>query len=574
MAGRGIARRRPASIGEEKKFANLIGGHIMTISSGNLDSLLNASFAVDTLANLTYLSGTAANGAPSSVTARTGSTTYPGFDSLKVASVTDSNNTIEIIGYESDGGYGGTTAVPWFYTVVGMVGNDLLLAANGAAAVTPLPASTVASYIQGNNGAALSSDLFVFATDGTHLGTMSGQTLTFGTLDGAAETVAVVTASAPSTAVTVTDSAAAVQGGLDMLQSLAAGGKINAITLTDAGTPTLSLTDAQLSGDAVALSKISGAYGLSVTGATVATTGSAANTAHVMAIQLTDSAGNVVAALDPLQAIAAKGLGLSISLSDSGIPNLSLSATQLAADSGVLKDITSDFTITVDGSAANITAAGIAGRGTIVKFTGVAADYTVTPGGDGVDFTVTDSGTGRVSTDHLGTITALQFSDFTAFIADAPSASGITTGNVTELYSAVLARTPDVAGLAFYQAAIAKTPGLTMNQLAQYFLSSPEYQNNSAHNYAQTAAGDAQFITDTYTNLLHRSPDTGAIPFYQAVINQFTANVTPGTAAYTAAELAGHAQILVYFSASPEFLSDVQITAQHPADAQHFLYLI
>jgi hypothetical protein len=554
----------------------------MTISSGNLDSLLNASITVDSLANLTYLSGSAANNAPISVTARTGSTTFPLFDSLKVASVNDSANTIEIIGYETSGGDGGgygggngaTTAVPWFYTVVGQVGNDLLLAANGVAAVTALPASSVASDIQSNSSATLSNDLFVLAIDGTQIGTMSAQTLTFGAIGGAAETVAMVTASLPATAVTVTDSAAAVQGGLDALQSLAAGGKISAITLTDSGTPTLSVTDAQLTDDATALAQIAGNYSLSVTGASVANTGAAATTAHVASIQLTDSAANVLAALDPLQSIESKGITLSISLSDSGIPNLSLTPTQLAADSGVLKSITGDFTLTVDGSAANITADGIAGRGTIVKFTGPAADYTITAAGDGINFTVTDTGTGRASTDHLSNITALQFSDGTDFVADMPSATGITTGNVTALYSAVLARTPDVAGLAYYQAAIANNPGLTMNQLAQYFLSSPEYQNNSAHNYAQTAAGDAQFITDTYTNLLHRAPDTGAIPFYQAVINQFTNGVAPGTAAYTAAELAGHAQVLVYFSVSPEFLNDVQITTQHPADAQHFLYLI
>jgi hypothetical protein len=246
----------------------------------------------------------------------------------------------------------------------------------------------------------------------------------------------------------------------------------------------------------------------------------------------------------------------------------------LSADTAVLKDISTDFTLAIDGSAANITVAGIAGRGTVVQFTGPAANYSVTPSGDGVSLTVTDTGTGRTSVDHLSGITALQFSGGTDFVAQAPSNTGITTGNVTELYSAVLARTPDVAGLAYYQAQISSTPGLNLNQLAQNFLSAPEYVNNSAHNYAQTAAGDGQFITDTYNNLLHRAPEAGAVGYYQNVIAQFTNGVTPGTPAYTAAELAGHAQVLVNFAASAEFLNDVQITAQHPADAQHFLYII
>jgi hypothetical protein len=32
--------------------------------------------------------------------------------------------------------------------------------------------------------------------------------------------------------------------------------------------------------------------------------------------------------------------------------------------------------------------------------------------------------------------------------------------------------------------------------------------------------------------------------------------------------------VLAYFAASQEFLNDVEVTSQHPADAQHWLYLI
>ena len=51
------------------------------------------------------------------------------------------------------------------------------------------------------------------------------------------------------------------------------------------------------------------------------------------------------------------------------------------------------------------------------------------------------------------------------------------------------------------------------------------------------------------------------------------ANLTPGTTAYTNAQLQAHALMLVYFSASSEFLSDVQITASNPASTQHWLVL-
>jgi hypothetical protein len=548
----------------------------MTISLGNLDSLLSISTGPEALASLTYLSGQASGSSVSSVTARTGSAPYRTFDTLEVTSVDDSSNTIVVTGYSSGGYYGSSESVPWYFAVIGRVGNDLLLAGAGSAAQVSVPASTVASYIESGNVGALNNDLFVMAIDGTALGTgaTAAQTLTFTSLALPAETVAMVTAAPPTAPVTVTDSAAAVQAGLSTLTGLAAAGNLTAIDLTDQGTPVLTVTAAQLTSDASVLSKIAGAFSLTVTGATVGTTGAIANSAHVGAIAISDSAANVAAALDPLQALETQGHTLSIALTDGGTPTLSLTAAQVTSDGGILKAIAGSYTLVIDGSAPNITVAGIAGHANVVSFTGTAADYAIAASGDGTSFTVSDTGTGRSSTDHLSAITALKFSDFTDFVAQAPSASIITTGNVAELYSAVLARVPDVGGVAFYQAAAAANPGLTLNQLAEFFLNSPEYTGNAAHNYAQSSAGDAQFITDTYTNLLHRAPDTGAVPFYQTVIDKFTNGLTPGTSAYEAAQMAGHAQVLVYFSASAEFLSDVQITAQHPADAQHWLILV
>jgi hypothetical protein len=548
----------------------------MTITSGNLDSLLNISTGPEALASLTFLSGTATGNVVSSVTARTGPAPYSGFSTLKITSVNDADNTLVVTGYTGGGSYGQGAAVPWYFAVIGQVGNDLLLAGAGSAALTSVPASTVASYIESGNTGSLDNDLFVMAVDGTQLGTdmTAAQTLTFASLSPAAETVATVTASPPTSPVTVADSAAAVQGALATLESLANAGDLSAIDLTDPGTPVLTVTVGQLTADAAALSRIAGNFSLTVTGASVQTAGAIAATAHVGAIQITDSAATVTANIDPLQALSAQGHPLSITFTDSGIPTLSLTPAQVADDAATLQGISSNYVLRIDGSAANITVAGIAGHGDVVVFTGAATQYAVTPAGDGTSFTVTDMGTGRASVDHLSTVTALQFSDATDFVARAPSASSITTGNVAELYSAVLGRVPDVPGLAFYQAQAAANPGLALTQLAQEFLNSPEYMNNPAHGYAQSAAGDAQFITDTYNNLLHRAPESGAVSFYQNIVAQFTGGMTPGTAAYAAAQSAGHAQVLVYFSASTEFLSDVQITAQHPADAQHWLILI
>jgi hypothetical protein len=114
-----------------------------------------------------------------------------------------------------------------------------------------------------------------------------------------------------------------------------------------------------------------------------------------------------------------------------------------------------------------------------------------------------------------------------------------------------------------------------LQQYAQWFLASAEYSGNSAHNYAQTAAGDQQFITDSYTNLLHRTPSASEVAFYENnVMVKALAGLTPGTTAYATADAAAHALTLVYFSASAEFLGDVQVTAQNPVSAQHWLVLI
>jgi hypothetical protein len=79
--------------------------------------------------------------------------------------------------------------------------------------------------------------------------------------------------------------------------------------------------------------------------------------------------------------------------------------------------------------------------------------------------------------------------------------------------------------------------------------------------------------------LLHRAPEAGAINYYETnVISPLLSGLTPGTAAYAAAELQAHATVLAYFSQSPEFLQDVSIVSDfppysHAADMQHWLIL-
>jgi len=227
-----------------------------------------------------------------------------------------------------------------------------------------------------------------------------------------------------------------------------------------------------------------------------------------------------------------------------------------------------DDRFTVNGNSDVIDGGG--GSNTVI-FSGSASQYTMTPAGDGVHFAVTSKGV----TDQLSNIQALQFSDCSLVVAQTPGVGKVTTGNITELYGAAFGRLPDLAGLTYYQSLLAANPSMTLTMFAQDFLASPEYTGNTAHSYAQTTAGDAQFISDLYSNLLHRGPAPGDVPWYQAnVIAPFLAGLTPGTAAYTAADSLAHAYVLTDVSASQEYLNAVQVPAANPASAQHWLLLI
>ena len=376
----------------------------------------------------------------------------------------------------------------------------------------------------------------------------------------------------------VVDSASAVAAQIDALETAAAAGDLSAIILTDLDSsqapvvpPSLSVTATQYLADSRVFTLIDGAYTVTVTGATALQAEGIAGGSHVGSTAVVDSIADVTSQIDQLGPLAATGQVSSIAITDTTYAPISVTSTQFANDHTVFEDMTGDFTVTVSTSAAGGTIEGLSGHGVTVVFSGTASDYSLTAQGDGIGLTVSGQGV----TDSLRTVTAVQFSDFTDIVAQTPGSGGaVTTGNIAELYGAVFGRLPDVPGLAFYQAYLAANPTTSLTTFAQYFLASPEYTGDPAHTYAESTAGDTQFITDSYENLLHRAPETGAIPYYLNVIDGFTNGLTPGTAAYAAAQTLGHAYVLTYFSQSPEFLSDVQVTAANPSSAQHWLVLI
>jgi probable HAF family extracellular repeat protein len=367
----------------------------------------------------------------------------------------------------------------------------------------------------------------------------------------------------------IEDSAANVQSSFDALEPLAKAGEIASITLTDAS-PSLAITDAQFKADGDVLGGLTGKYGLTVSGVALQdVTSMFLVGSHVTSATVTDNAADIAANLDFLNQYVVTKFVSGISLTDGGIPTLSIGLPQLWYDAGVLDVLAGDFdlsiAVTLPGHTITAFQSSSGSHGNIGVFSGDVDSYEISSASNGQSGTVTV--TSSAGSDYLVGFNSLQFKDAAIILASPGS-------GLPELYAAVLNREPDVAGLAYYEQQIESGQGPSMLQLATNFLNSPEYTGNPAHAYAQGAAGDAQFITDTYQNLLHRAPEAGAVAYYQAVIGLFTANLAPGTAAYAAAEIQGHAQVLVNFSASAEFLGDVEITAQHPADQQHWLLLV
>lgn len=371
----------------------------------------------------------------------------------------------------------------------------------------------------------------------------------------------------------ISDSAAAVSANLNALQDLYAAGQIASLILTDAGTPTITVTATQLAADSGVLQDISGAYDLAETGMSVqaALTTTAGN---IVSMSISDSAANVFGSLAALQSLETAGKLGAISLTDTTNPTITITAAQDAADAGVLAEITGKFALDITAGSSAATIKGVAGVANTVVFTGNAASYTETSFNDGSDLVVTNTASGTVY--HVSGVQALQFADSSVIVAASPGpANAVTTGNLAELYGAVFGREPDVSGLAYYQAYMAGNPSTSLQTYAEFFLNSTEYTGNPAHNYAQTAAGDEQFISDSYQNLLHRTASASEVAFYETnVIAPALKGLQAGTAAYAAADLAAHALTLVYFSNSSEFLGNVNVTGSNPVSPSHWLVLV
>ncbi len=162
------------------------------------------------------------------------------------------------------------------------------------------------------------------------------------------------------TSFTISDKAANVQAALT---GLLGDTKLSSITLTD-GKPTLTLAYAAYGADTAFLAKISSAYGLTVTGATVAQAAGLQSASNVAAFTISDSAANVQAGLSGLLSDTKLS---SIAFTDASSPALTFAYAAYSADAALLSKISTAFSLTVTGAAAT-QAAGLQSAKNVTSF--------------------------------------------------------------------------------------------------------------------------------------------------------------------------------------------------------------
>jgi hypothetical protein len=253
------------------------------------------------------------------------------------------------------------------------------------------------------------------------------------------------------TSVSVTDTAANVSANLDALQALAAGGQLASVAFTDTGEPTLSLTQAQLASDAGAIAAIAGSYALAVSGVTAANAATVAGEAGISSVAITDTAANVSANLDALEALAETGELTSVTLSDSGTPSLSVTQVQLVNDTNALAAITGSYGLAVTGVAA-ITATTIAAEPNVASVsisdifanvvTNIASLETLAVGGKLASVAFLDPGTPTL------TLTNTQFTGNSAVLAAIAGSYNLAITAVLAANAASVAAQTHVASVA------------------------------------------------------------------------------------------------------------------------------
>ena len=174
-------------------------------------------------------------------------------------------------------------------------------------------------------------------------------------------------------------------------------------------------------------------------------------------------------------------------------------------------------------------------------FPAARANFTVSR--TGASYTVTDK-TGVVGADTVSNVEILQFSDSSVRI-DATGDGG-TAGQAFRIYQAAFNRASDPSGLGYWTNALES--GTSARNVAAGFMATAEFK--SLYGANPTAA---QFVTNLYSNVLHRAPDAAGFTYWTGLLNT-GALATPDVLASFADSAENRAQVIGSIQNGLEFI--------------------
>jgi len=142
-------------------------------------------------------------------------------------------------------------------------------------------------------------------------------------------------------------------------------------------------------------------------------------------------------------------------------------------------------------------------------YRGAAKNYKITFTKEAAAFTVQD----KVDTDGIDTLISvqnLQFSDRvldTNWFTKTASLSGVQLTNLVQLYVATFNRAPDALGLDYWGSRL--SDGMSLSAIASSFFAQPEAQ--AAY---PTDQSTQTFVTQVYSNVLGRAPDVEGLSYW------------------------------------------------------------
>lgn len=348
----------------------------------------------------------------------------------------------------------------------------------GGVSTISFTASTSGTYFVGASSLGSTTGTYTL-TAATHTDDHSDTTSTTGTFTQTLTADAAIAENAAGSLAAgskVIDYAAAVQNDLDGLQALVAAGKVTSITLSDATTPTITVTAAQVASDAATLKEISSPFTLNISGA------STALSAFVQGQSFSYSPGVTHPGSDQVVEVASVKAG----------------AAPISLGNGY----------------------------NVVLVDGAHSTTASTSGADSFSFNVLADGTVTLHDNNTGQNQTVSGDTYLIFNGGATNTDGSfqsiyfigssTATQVTSLYNAAFLRLPDLGGLEFYTKPI--TAGtFDLHQAAVYFLASPEFATDypTASKPADHGGpNDVAFINTLYNNVLHRTASAAEVAFY------------------------------------------------------------